>query len=102
MGIDPEALPLTFALTSGPSNGIITGFNTSTGAFTYTSNMGFEGFGSFTFTANGGCNTSAAATVNIAVSQVVRSLILGNNVRLGIYPAAVLQVVSGGLTINDA
>ncbi len=108
MGIDPEALPLTFAITSGPSNGIITGFNASTGAFTYTPNMGFEGFDSFMFTVNDGCNTSTAAMVNLIVSDIVNSLILGdgtnpnNNVLLEIYPAAVLQAVNGGFTINDA
>ncbi len=99
MGIDPESMPLTFAITSGPSNGIITGFNASTGAFTYTPNMGFIGNDSFMFTANDGCNTSAAATVQIFVFEPGSELRLGPNVLLEIYPAAVLQVL-GGLEVN--
>lgn len=64
-GSDPEDDPLTFAIVSGPANGMLTG----TGATrTYTPNAGYNGPDSFTFTSNDGSAASAPATVTITVT----------------------------------
>ncbi len=61
---DPEGQTMTYAVTSGPSNGSLSG---SAPNLTYTPNAGFSGSDSFTFTASDGTNTSTAATVTIGV-----------------------------------
>jgi hypothetical protein len=61
--------PLTFAVTGGPSHGTLTGVAPS---LEYTSNAGYVGSDSFSYTASDSNATpaaSAAATVNIAVSK---------------------------------
>ncbi len=63
---DAEGDPLTAALVSGPSNGVLA-FN-SDGSFDYTPNAGIAG-DSFTYMANDGINNSVAATVTITVNQ---------------------------------
>jgi uncharacterized repeat protein (TIGR01451 family) len=39
----------TFSQTSNPANGVVSGFNATTGAYTYTPNAGFSGTDSFTY-----------------------------------------------------
>ena len=65
-GTDPEGQPLTFAVTSTPANGTITGTAPN---LIYTPNTGFVGSNSFTFTVNDGALTSAPATVSITVTD---------------------------------
>ena len=50
-----------------PAHGIISGFNSATGAFTYTPNSGFVGSDSMTFSVSASNGTSAPATVSISV-----------------------------------
>ena len=67
---DNPAPALTYAIVGspeGPAHGSITGFNPSTGAFTYTPAAGFSGGDSFQFKVGNGTNTSAPATVTINV-----------------------------------
>src|SRR5205085_317889 len=64
---DADGDTLTFAVTGGPSHGVLTSFDPATGAFTYTPNTNYHGPDSFAFTASDGSNTSAAATVSITV-----------------------------------
>ena len=68
-GTDPDspALPLTYAITTQPTDGTLSNFNAATGAVTYTPNTGYIGPDSFAFTDSNGTNTSAPATVGIAV-----------------------------------
>ncbi len=68
-GSDPDvpALPLTFAIGTA-SHGTLTGFNVNTRAVTYTPNSNYQGLDSFTFTVKNGTNTSAPATVTLAVA----------------------------------
>ena len=66
-GTDPEGSTLTFAITTNPTNGTLTNFNTATGQVVYTSNSGFTGGDSFTFTVNDGSSNSAPATVGLTV-----------------------------------
>ena len=61
--------PLTFAIVSQPAHGTVTLTNASTGAFTYTPNMGFSGSDSFTFTAGNSGGTSNTATETITVAS---------------------------------
>ena len=63
---DVDMDPLTAAVVTGPTNGILT-LNPD-GSFTYTPNMGYTGPDSFTYVANDGSVDSAPATVNITVN----------------------------------
>jgi hypothetical protein len=73
-GTDAENSPLTFAIATNPDplKGTLSNFNASSGTVVYTSNSGFTGADSFTFTVNDGALTSAAATVTLnVVAQVI-------------------------------
>lgn len=59
--------PLTFTVTTLPTNGALSGTAPN---LTYTPNANFNGNDSFTFVANDGQADSATATVNIAVAPV--------------------------------
>ena len=67
-GSDPESDTLTYATTVNPSNGSLSGLNTSTGAITYTPNSSFSGSDSFKYTVNDGIEDSTAATVTVTVA----------------------------------
>ena len=68
-GSDPESDTLTFATTVNPSNGSLSGLNSSTGAITYTPNSAFSGSDSFKYTVNDGIEDSTAATVSVTVAS---------------------------------
>ena len=67
---------LSFTLVAGPSHGTLSGFDSTTGAVTYTPNLGYFGADSFTFTATddtlagGAALTSTAATVDLTVREL--------------------------------
>jgi len=65
-GTDVENSPLTFAVVSGPSHGILSGTSPN---LTYTPNDWFNGSDSFTYTASDPQSTSSAATVSINVTS---------------------------------
>src|SRR5207249_6782989 len=67
-GSDAEG-PVTFAILSGPTNGVLSLLNTNTGAVTYTPNTNYNGPDSFTFTVSDG-SSLATGTVSIAVTPV--------------------------------
>lgn len=69
-GSDVDLNALTFATTSNPSNGTLSGFNASTGAVTYTPNANYNGSDSFSFKVNDGTVDSTTATVTITVTAV--------------------------------
>ena len=83
-GSDPDspALPMTFAITTVPANGTLSGFDATTGAVTYKPNANFQGSDSFAFTVTNDFNlpttptitdafyTSTAVTVTLNVSGV--------------------------------
>lgn len=56
------ALPLTYAIVSYPSDGVLSNLSNSTGTFTYTPDNNFVGQDSFTFMVNNGTANSATAT----------------------------------------
>lgn len=62
---DPNNLPLTYSIISGPSHGVLSG---SAPNMTYTSNTGYVGADSLTFKANNGFVDSNVAMINIAVN----------------------------------
>ncbi len=66
-GSDANGDPITFDVASNPSNGTLSGTAPN---LTYTPNADFNGADSFTFTANDGTVSSAAATVSITVNPV--------------------------------
>ena len=59
---------VTFAMASQPTHGSLSGFNSTTGAVTYTPTTGYHGSDMFTFTATNGQTTSAPATVTLNVA----------------------------------
>ena len=67
-GNDPEGDTLTFTTTTTPSNGSLSGLNSSTGAITYTPTPGFSGSDNFKFKVNDGIEDSTAATVTVTVA----------------------------------
>jgi len=66
-GTDIDEDELTFEVTSGPSNGSLTGTAPN---LTYTPNAGYFGSDSFEFTVSDGTATSSAALVSIRVTDV--------------------------------
>ncbi|MEZ0208577.1 MAG: tandem-95 repeat protein, partial [Candidatus Paceibacterota bacterium] len=69
-GTDVDLDTLTFATTSNPAHGTLSGFNASTGEVTYTSDIDYNGTDSFDFVVNDGEFDSVTATVTITVSAV--------------------------------
>ena len=66
-GSDPNGLPLTFLIVSGPANGTLSLLDTNTGAVTYTPNTNFTGTDNFTFRVNDSQANSATATISITI-----------------------------------
>ena len=64
-GSDIDGDALIFAVTAGPSNGVLSG---PTDNLVYTANTGYVGSDSLTYTANDGTATSAPATVTFTVT----------------------------------
>jgi hypothetical protein len=67
-GYDPDGDPLTFALATGPAQGVATVSGTS---FLYVPPPGFVGADAFTFTASDGFGSSAPAVVSIDVLPAI-------------------------------
>ena len=63
---DPQSMPLTASLVSGPTHGSLT--LNSDGSFTYTPNTGYLGADSFTYQASDGFHNSNVATVSLTVT----------------------------------
>ena len=76
---DPNGDDITFAIVSDPSNGSITAFDSSTGAFTYRPNDDFNGEDAFDFVASDGNSDSDPATVTITVNSVNDAPTVGDN-----------------------
>jgi methionine-rich copper-binding protein CopC len=68
-GTDIDGNTLTFVKVADPSHGTVT-VNTTTGAYTYTPILNFNGSDSFTFKVNDGTVDSAVATVLLTVTAV--------------------------------
>jgi len=100
-GSDVESEPITFAIATGPSNGTITAFNSSTGAYTYEPNLNFNGSDSFTFTANDGSVTGAPGTVAITVTAVDDAPIAGEDEYDAVEDTTLVIPASLGLLQND-
>lgn len=65
--VDADSASLTYAVVASPTHGSLSG---TAPALTYTPSTGYTGADAFTFTANDGGQTSAAATVSITVLPV--------------------------------
>ena len=70
---DPQDLPLTYAIVTGPVHGDIT-FSVSKGTFTYTPDKDFVGTDTVTFTVSNGFMTSLPATVTFITANVTAPL----------------------------
>jgi hypothetical protein len=65
-GSDPNSLPLTYSISSNPTNGVITESN---GVFTYDPNLDYIGSDSAQYTASNGTYTSSPAVISISVNS---------------------------------
>ncbi len=103
-GSDPDSppLPLTYAISANPVNGMLSNFNPATGAVTYTPNPGYTGSDSFKFTVSNGTNVSQAATVSINVVQVAATVSGTVGVSWGTSGTATLQTNADGLRLLPA
>jgi DNA-binding beta-propeller fold protein YncE len=63
-----DDVPVTYAIDGGPSHGVLSGLDSSTGAVTYAPDAGFTGFDSFTYVGTSADGTSAPVTVTIDVA----------------------------------
>jgi hypothetical protein len=75
---DPDEDPLTYAIVAGPFHGDISGFNNTTGDYTYTPDPDYSGPDSLKFAADDGNATSAVATVRITVAAVNDAPVTGD------------------------
>lgn len=71
---DGDSNPLSFAIVTPPTHGVISAFSTNTGTLTYTANSTYSGLDSFTFIANDGMTNSAPATVRLTVTAVAPAI----------------------------
>ena len=100
-GTDADSDPLTFAIVNGPTNGVISGFNTNTGALIYTPNANFNGTDSFTFLVNDGTTNSGPATVSLTVTPVNDAPVAVND-DYRMFRNTTLNVPINGVLSNDS
>jgi hypothetical protein len=81
---------------------MITGFNSATGALTYTPGAGFHGSDTFEFTVNNGPNTSAPATVTINTAAATAATVASVSADWGTKGTIALQTASDGLRLLPA
>ena len=65
---DPQTLPLSAVLVSGPTNGSLT--LNANGSFSYAPNANYFGSDNFTYQANDGLANSTAATVSLTINAL--------------------------------
>lgn len=99
-GSDPEGNPLTYAVASGPSNGVLTGTAPN---LTYTPTTSYVGPDSFTFTVNDGYVDSAPATVSIDVQVFIPAATLSADwIATSTIPSQLTFTRSGTATYIDS
>ena len=100
VGTDPDDDPLTFALATAPTSGVITGFDPVSGTLTYYPTPGYTGPDSFTFTVNDGLTNSAPAEVSLTVAppraELSLSVAAPDRVALGSNLVVALTVTNAG------
>lgn len=67
-GTDSTGAPVTYTITSGPSNGTLGPIDQATGTVTYTPNAGYSGPDSFTYTVSSANGTSNTATATMTIT----------------------------------
>src|SRR5207247_477977 len=97
-GSDVEG-PVTFAILSAPTNGVLSLLNTNTGAVTYTPNTNYNGLDSFRFTVSDG-SLLATGTVSIAVTPV-KDVPLATGDSYSLFKNSTLSVPVSGVLTND-
>ncbi|MBI2120356.1 MAG: tandem-95 repeat protein [Parcubacteria group bacterium] len=98
LATDANGDTLTYSIVANPTNGAISGFNSETGAFTYTPAANYNGADFFTFKANDGTADSNTATVSITVNPVNDAPVL---TPIGDQIATELVAMSLTATSND-
>jgi hypothetical protein len=94
---DPEGVPLSFAVVSGPAQGTLTG---SAPNLTYQPGLNFNGSDSFTFKANDGQADSNVATVTVTVIAANDAPTAAND-GYGLAQDNSLAVAAPGVLAND-
>ncbi len=93
---DPQALPLTAVVVTGPSNGSLT--LNANGSFTYTPNANYFGIDSFTYKDKDGQASSNIATVTLTVNSL---LPVATNDRYASRVNTRLNIAAAGVLRND-
>lgn len=92
---DIDNVNVTYAIVSNPSNGSLTLHSSSTGAFTYTPNSGYNGQDSFSYRVYDGSLYSSVSTVNIIVTSVNNPPIANNKLATTNEDTPTTIIVSG-------
>jgi VCBS repeat-containing protein len=96
---DVDSPVLTYAPVSGPAHGAIQ-FNTTTGSYTYTPALNYNGADAFTFQASDGQALSNVATVSITVTPVNDPPVAGND-SYSVNTGSVITISRPGVLAND-
>src|SRR5207248_146545 len=98
-GSDVDSTNLTYAILAGPTNGAISGFNSSTGALLYTPATNYNGPDSFTFTVSDG-SLQATGLVSITVTPVNDAPVATSD-SYSLFKNTTLSVPVSGVLTND-
>ena len=96
---DADGNALTYTLVSNGSRGTAAITNASTGAYTYTPQMGQSGSDSFTFRVNDGAQDSLDATISVSIAAPGNTAPVANNGSLSVLWNT---VTNGTLVASDA
>jgi CSLREA domain-containing protein len=91
-GSDIDANPISYAIVTGPANGVLSGLNSTTGAVTYTPNAGHTGADAFTFKVNDGTVDSVAATVSLTINAFARNVTWSTGSQSGLESVGTMTV----------
>ena len=97
---DPQGLPLTAELVSGPTSGTLS--LNADGSFSYTANANFYGTDSFTYVANNGVEASPATTVNIVIQALNDAPVAVNDAYDTDSSGSVTATAETGVMANDS
>ncbi len=96
-GGDVDGDALSFQTNGAPAHGILSAFNTNSGAIVYTATPGYAGPDSFSFSAWDGTANSASATVSVTViSSGVYTVSVAAAANGAISPSGNVAVAAGG------
>ena len=103
---DAEGDAVIFAVSTSPSKGVLSAFDTATGSFTYTPDVAQDGLDSFAVTASDAFQSSAEAIVNVEIfkwagTQQFGTAFIDFAATLGMHSTADGGLIFGGATAGQ-